>query len=99
MGMEYKVKAEFDDKTIQDLATIIKHNKLFDKQTSLNEKVYFEFKKAENTGSMPNFTIVIASDGIYITKYDSSALWQDIEALKSYIDHHVKQYEILDYQE
>ena len=99
MGMEYKVKAELDKKTINNLTTIIKGNKLFHKSIFFNGDEQFEFRKGENTGSMPNFTILIQTDGIYINKHDSSSLWQDIEDLKLYIDNQIKLYSILNYQE
>jgi|688.fasta_scaffold1986632_1 hypothetical protein len=99
MGMEYKVKADLDKKAINDLTTIIKENKLFHKSIFFNGEEQFEFRKGENIGSMPNFIILIQTDGIYINKHDSTTLWQDIEDLKLYFDNQVKLYSILDYQE
>lgn len=99
MGMEYKVKADLDEKTINYLATLIKDNKLFHKSILINGEDQFEFRRVENTGPMPNFTIIIQTDGIYINKYDSSSLWQDIEYLRLYFDNQIKSYSILDFQE
>jgi hypothetical protein len=99
MGMEYKVTADLDKKTINNLTTIIKDNKLFHKSIFFKGEEQFEFRKGENTGSMPNFTVIIQKDGVYINKHDSSSLWQDIEDLKVYIDNQIKSYSILDFQE
>jgi len=99
MGMEYKVKADLDEKTFNNLATLIKGNKLFHKSILFSGEEQFEFRRADNTGLMPNFTIIIQTDGIYINKHDSSSLWQDIEFLKLYFDNQIKSYSILDFQE
>ncbi len=98
MGMEYKIKAELDDKAINSLKTIMKDNKLFHKSIFYKGEEQFEFRKVENTGSMPNFIIRIEADGIYINKLDSSSLWQDMEDLKLFMDNEIKSYSILDYQ-
>lgn len=48
---------------------------------------------------MPNISIIFEEDGIYICQYGSSYVWTDLDALKSYLENELIEYEIIDYQE
>jgi len=99
MGFEYKLKTKLTDKQTIEIQGLLVDNKTFDKKYKFDGKEFWDFRRADNNGKMPNINIVFEEDGIYICQYGSSYLWTDIENLKDYIDNEKIEYKIIDYQD
>ncbi len=99
MGMEYKIQVKLDKETIGTIAALLQNNILFDKIVPFNNEHIYEFRTKSNSSSIPDFSIIMNSDSIYVCRYDCLLLWQDIEDLKAFMDRHIKSYAVLDYQE
>lgn len=99
MGFEYKLKTKLTDKQTAVIQGLLVNSITFDKKYKFDGKEFWDFRRAENNGKMPNINIVFEEDGIYICQYGSSYLWTDIENLKDYIDSEKIEYKIIDYQD
>lgn len=85
MAIEYKIEIVLTNQMINDLIYRFKKNVFFDKIDDFSNQEVFEFRLANNTGTMPNFTITLYNYGIYICKYDCSQLWLNIEEIETYL--------------
>ena len=99
MGFEYKLRTKLTNKQTNEIQDILVDNITFDKKYKFDNREFWEFRKAENNGKLPNINIVFENDGIYICQYGSSYLWTDLDKLKDYIERNKIEYEIIDYQE
>ena len=99
MGFEYKLKTILTDKQTNEIQDLLVDSITFDKKYKYDGKEFWDFKRPENNGKMPNINIVFEEDGIYICQYGSSYLWTDIEYLKDYIENEKIEYKIIDYQD
>ncbi|GFD83789.1 hypothetical protein KUL118_66510 [Tenacibaculum sp. KUL118] len=99
MGFEYKLRSILTNKQINDIQFLLLDNITFDKKYKFDNKVFWEFREAENNGKLPNVTIVFENDGIYICQYGSSYLWTNLDKLKDYIKSNKIEYQPINYQE
>ena len=99
MGYEYKLKTKLTDKQTSEIQFLLVDNITFDKKYEFDNKEFWEFRRTENKGKLPNINIVFENDGIYICQWGSSYLWTDLDKLKDYIESNKIEYELIDYQE
>ena len=99
MGFEYKLRTILTENQTSEIQFLLMDNITFDKKYKSENKEFWEFRRVENNGKLPNINIVFKEDGIYICQFGSSYLWTDLDKLKDYIESNKIEYEILDYQE
>ncbi|OCA79838.1 hypothetical protein BBH99_05170 [Chryseobacterium contaminans] len=99
MGFEYKLKAKFTDKQTSEIQNLLGNSDLFEKKHEYAHQLFWDFRYAENTGKIPNISIIFEKDGIYICQWGSSYAWTDLDELKNYIENEQIEYELIDYQE
>lgn len=99
MGFEYKLKTKLTDRQITEIENLLESAHLFDKKYEFENKLFRDFRHAENKGKIPNISIIFENDGIYICQYSSSYLWTDLDELKNYMEKEHIQYETIDYQD
>lgn len=99
MGFEYKLKTKLTDKQIIEIQELLENSALFEKKYEYAQQMFWDFRHPENTGKMPNISIIFEEDGIYICQYGSSYVWKDLDELKNYIKDEQITYEFIDYQD
>jgi hypothetical protein len=99
MGFEYKLKTNLTDKQAAKIQDLLEGSPLFEKKYEYNNQLFWDFRYAENTGKLPNISIIFEEDGIYICQWGSSYVWTDLDELKNYIKKEQIAYEIIDYQD
>ncbi|WP_250253445.1 hypothetical protein [Chryseobacterium sp. Marseille-Q3244] len=99
MGFEYKLKTKLTDQQTTEIQDLLESSDLFEKKYEYAHQVFRDFRHAENTGEMPNISIIFEEDGIYICQYGSSYVWKDLDELKNYIEKEQIAYKIIDYQD
>lgn len=99
MGFEYKIKTKLTDKQTSEIQDLLESFALFEKKYEYAHQLFWDFRHKENTGKMPNMSIIFEEDGIYICQYGSSYMWTDLNELKSYMEKEHIAYDILDYQD
>lgn len=99
MGFEYKIKADFTARQLQEIGGLLERNLYFEKKYNFQGKENRQFRHPENKGQTPNLIILFETDGIYICQFGTSYLWTWLEALKHYLDSNEISYLITDYQE
>ncbi len=99
MGFEYKIIAKFTEKEISEIKYVLETSKDFDKKYEFNTKVFWDFRQLDNKGKMPNISVCFEKDGIYVCRYDTIEVWENLQELKEYIEHKNIRYTIFDYQE
>lgn len=99
MGFEYKLKAKLTEKQTAEIQDLLESSDLFEKKYEYANQLFRDFRHAENTGQLPNISIIFENDGIYICQYTSSYVWTDLDALKIYVEKEQIAYEIIDYQD
>ncbi|MDN3692657.1 hypothetical protein QWZ06_10395 [Chryseobacterium tructae] len=99
MGLEYKLKAKLTEQQTADIQDLLENAVLFEKKYEHAHQLFWDFRHAENTGEMPNISIIFEEDGIYICQYGSSYVWTDLDELKNYIEKEQIAYKIIDYQD
>ena len=99
MGFEYKLITTFTIEQTDHLILFLEAHINHYKSYYFNNFKYLEFRTPDNGDVMPNITIVLEADGLYICQHGSSHLWQDIEELEEYLKIEDTKYTIVDYQE
>jgi hypothetical protein len=99
MGFEYKLIARITDKQVTEIQHLLENSELFDKKYEFDDKKFWDFRYPENSGKMPNISIIFENEGIYICQWCSSYLWKDLDNLKKYIENENIEYKIIDYQD
>ncbi|AZB10941.1 hypothetical protein EG344_19935 [Chryseobacterium sp. G0162] len=99
MGFEYKLKTKLTDQQTTEIQDLLESSDLFEKKYEYAYQVFRDFRHAENTGKMPNISIIFEDDGVYICQYGSSYVWKDLDELKNYIEKEQIAYKIIDYQD
>ena len=97
MGFEYKIIAKFTDTQIKDIADVLLQDNHFDKKQNAGGKEFWEFRRPENQGQLPDLTIAFEIDGLYVCQYGSTYLWTDLDKLKDYLATEDIEHKILDY--
>ncbi|UHO39795.1 hypothetical protein H5J24_07000 [Chryseobacterium capnotolerans] len=99
MGFEYKLKTKLTDQQTAEIEDLLENSALFEKKYEYTHQLFWDFRHAENTGKLPNMSIIFEEDGIYICQWSSSYVWTDLDELKNYIKKEQIAYEIIDYQD
>lgn len=99
MGFEYKLKTKLTDQQTAEIQHLLENSVLFEKKYEYAHQLFWDFRYAENTGKLPNMSIIFEEDGIYICQWSSSYVWTDLDELKNYIKKEQIAYEIIDYQD
>lgn len=99
MGFEYKIITKLNQKQISEVQQLLEQNNIFDKKYEFDNKLFWDFRKPDNTGKMPNISVAFESDGIYICRHEGGFVWKNLENVKTYMESENVSYEILDYQE
>jgi len=99
MGYEYKIIAKFTENQVSEIRDLLVNSKTFEKQYEFENNTFLDFRRPENSGKIPNISIIFENDGIYICQYGSSYLWTDLDQLKDYIENENIEYEIIDYSD
>lgn len=99
MGFEYKLKAKLTDQQTAEIQDLLEKSVLFEKKYEYANQLFWDFRHAENTGKIPNISVIFEKDGIYICQWSSSYVWKDLEELKDYLQKEQIEYDLIDYQE
>ncbi|WP_103070101.1 hypothetical protein [Aquimarina sediminis] len=99
MGFEYKIIAEFSEKHICEIQSLLEAKKEFDKKHVFDTIMFWDFRLSNNKGKIPNISISFENAGVYICRYDTSNLWENLQDLKEFIAYENIKYTVLDYQE
>lgn len=99
MGIEFKILSKFTEKQTKDIFNLLEHNPHFDKKYLFDNKLYWDFRHQENKAKMPDLTLTIEEDGIYICQNSSSNSWTYLETLKEFFEKEYIEHKIIDYPE
>lgn len=99
MGYEYKIITKFTEKQVAEIRDLLVNFKTFEKQYEFENNTFLDFRRPENSGKIPNISIIFENDGIYICQYGSSYLWTDLDQLKDCIENENIEYKIIDYSD
>ena len=66
MGFKYKLKTKLTDKQTTEIQALLESSALFEKKYKYTHQLFWDFRHAENTGKMPNISIIFEGDSIYI---------------------------------
>ncbi|MEW7280405.1 hypothetical protein ABW636_17575 [Aquimarina sp. 2201CG1-2-11] len=97
MGFEYRIIAAFTKKQVVDIQGVLENNVGFDKKYEFDNKMFYDFRTIDNKGTMPNICVFLESDGIYICRYDTPNIWENLQELKEHLDNKGLGYSVLDY--
>lgn len=99
MGFEYKLKTKLTDQQAAEIQDLLENLAIFEKKYEYAHQLFRDFRHAENTGKIPDISIIFEKDGIYICQWSSSYIWTGLEELKNYLEKEQVEYEFIDYQE
>lgn len=99
MGFEYKIVTKFTESQTKDIFTLLEHTTNFDKKYIFDNKLFWDFRHRENKAKMPDLTLTIEKDGIYICQNSSSYIWTDLDTLKNFIEKENIEHKVIDYSE
>jgi hypothetical protein len=99
MGFEYKIIVQLTKDQIQDISFLLEKNEYFEKKYYFGENEFWDFRHSANQGKLPNLSIILEQDGIYICQNSASYLWTNLDELKNYIETKIIEYKILDYSD
>ncbi len=85
MGFEYKISATLTSEHQEEIKDILERHPLFDKKYLIGKVQYWDFRHCENKPEMPDFTIALEDNGLYICKYTKPNLWDDLKELQEYL--------------
>jgi hypothetical protein len=98
MGFEYKLSTKVTDTQTTEIQHLLEASTTFEKKYNFEKKILWNFRHPENTGKMPDMSIIFENDGIYICQYGSTYIWKDLDMLKSYKENNNMKYDIIDFQ-
>ena len=99
MGFEYKIKATLTQTHIDKIENLLQKTDYFERKYWVEDKLFYDFRHPDNVGKMPNASLVIENDGIYICQWSVSPVWTYLNELKNYLDTQHIAIQIIDYQE
>ena len=85
MGVEHKIYCSLSDKQKEDVQKLLTSHHLFSETEVVGNDKFFEFRKNKVDNEMPDFSIVIEFDGLYICNNQNYSQWADIDFLKEYL--------------
>ena len=94
MGFEHQINFRWTDKHLEEMLELLKNHKHFYNTVQSADKRIFEFKKGENV--MPDFSIIIEKDGLYIINNLHSRPKDDIEFILEYLAKNKLDYHIIE---
>ena len=101
MSFEYtaQVKKPFSQEQRAAIGALLEKNPLFCRTYDFNDKTWYEFRDIHNSdlSELPNFSIVIEHDGIYISTNSPGPIWEGLEDVRQYLDDSITH--IIDHQE
>jgi hypothetical protein len=86
MGFEHHIFFTMSSQergTIEKLLTL---HPFFSSLSTVNEITFYEFRKTITTNNIPDFSVVIEKDGLYVCNNRHSKEWTDINFIKEYLD-------------
>ncbi|MDO4727715.1 MAG: hypothetical protein Q4B43_01790 [Bacteroidota bacterium] len=86
MGFEYKIKTKLTTLQITEIVELIETNACFERKYQVNGNDFWDLKHTENQGDLPNVSLMLESDGIYICQWGTQDLWQHLDKLKNYFE-------------
>ena len=99
MGFEFKVISNLTANEINDIHLLLDNNELLEKKYEFENKLFWDLKNYESKSDMPDTTITIEQNGIYICQYLSSYLWTNVDNLKNYFEKEVKEFKVDKYED
>lgn len=99
MGFEYKLKTKLTNQQTAEIQDLLENLAIFEKKYEYAHQLFWDFRYSENTGKIPNISIIFEKDGIYICQWSSSYIWTDLQELKNYLEKEQIAYDLIDYQE
>ena len=101
MSFEYtaQVKEPFSQEQRVAIGALLEKNPLFCRTYDFDGKKWYEFRDTDNqdTSKLPNFSIVIKHDGLYISTNSPGPMWEGLEDVHQYLSDSITH--IVDYQE
>lgn len=99
MGFEYKIQAKLTPQQSNEIAQILTKNDYFERKYWVNEQLFWDFRHPDNRGALPNVSLIIESDGVYVCQWSTAEVWQYFDELKMYLHSQNIPIQIIDYQE
>lgn len=99
MGFEYKIQAKLTPQQSNEIAQILTKNDYFERKYWVNEQLFWDFRLPDNRGALPNVSLIIESDGVYVCQWSTAEVWQYLDELKMYLHSQNIPIQIIDYQE
>lgn len=93
--MEYKLLLQLTASQRVAIVNIIEQHPLFYSTYNDFGNEAFELRHIENTNFLPDTSITIESDGLYICQNNHKDIWHNIEQIKSYITTQKLEFDIL----
>lgn len=99
MGFEYKIQAKLTPKQTAEIEQILAKNVYFERKYWVEGQLFWDFRHSENRGELPNVSLIIESDGVYICQWSAVEVWQYLDELKNYLHSQNIPIKVIDYQE
>lgn len=96
MGFEYKIKAKLTPGQIAEIKKLLEKSSYFDRRRSAGDNLFWDFRRPENHGEIPNASLVLEDDGIYVCQWSAPGLWTCLDDLKGYLESEGIMMEIID---
>lgn len=99
MGFEYKIRAKLTPQQISEIEQILSKNDYFEQKYWVKEQLFWDFRHSDNHEKLPNVSLIIESDGVYICQWSAVEVWHYLDELKNYLHSQNIPIQIIDYQE
>ncbi len=96
MGFEYTIKLKLDNRQTNEVNDLLININSFDKKYEFNSKTFWDFRLSDNFSTIPDTSLTLDNDGIYICQNISSYIWAELEILKSYFEKNYIEYEVIE---
>ncbi|MDF2451007.1 MAG: hypothetical protein K0S26_511 [Bacteroidota bacterium] len=94
MGFEHQVYFSLTNESKNDIRKLLIENSCFTKSVIVDNKEYFEFHKTNAGNDMPDFSVVIETDGLYVCNNRQPDAFADIEFITQYLSENNIKYSI-----
>lgn len=85
MSFEYKIIADLSDADRSQIIEIIESNPLLYSQYEDYGNPTWEYKSPDNDDFLPDTSITLEKDGIYICQYIVEDTWHELQGIEQYL--------------
>lgn len=94
MGFEHQVYFSLTNESKNDIQKLLIENSSFTKTVIVDNKEFFEFHLTNSDNDMPDFSVVIETDGLYICNNRHPDVFADIEFITKYLSENNIKYSV-----